>query len=87
MSQEYIELRGSRAFELRRVDSVLSQLARPAPVEDGMSASTRDALAGLGICVAGDATRKDLIECLWGRKRSLLSQMRTRGDGPWQPVA
>ena len=42
----------------------------------------------IGICVAGDATRRDLIERLWGRKRSLLRQMNAINEsGPFQPVA
>ena len=75
MSQDYIELRGSRAFELRRVDTVLAELARPAMDEDSIAPSTRLALLQLGICVAGDASRKDLVERLWGRKRSLRRQL------------
>jgi hypothetical protein len=88
MSQEHIELRGSAAIELRRVDRILSELARPALEEDLMTPSTREALAQIGISVAGDATRRDLIERLWGRKRSLLRQMSAVDDwGPFQPVA
>jgi hypothetical protein len=88
MSQDVIELRGSSAFELRRLDRVLSDLARPALVEDSMATSTREALLQMGICVGGDASRRDLIERLWGRKRSLLRQMSSLGDrGPSQPVA
>jgi hypothetical protein len=88
MSQDYIELHGSRAFELRRVDSILSELARPALDEDSIAQSTRVALLQLGICVAGDASRKDLVERLWGRKRSLRRQLSALGDrGPMRPVA
>ena len=87
MSQEHIELRGSTAIELRRIDRILSELARPALEEDLMTPSTREALAQIGISV-GDATRRDLIERLWGRKRSLLRQMSAVDDwGPFQPVA
>lgn len=88
MSQEYIELRGSSAIELCRVDRVISEVARPSLDQDSMSPSTRDALARLGICVGGDAQRKDLIERLWDRKRSLLSRMSAIGDrGPMRPGA
>jgi hypothetical protein len=88
MSQEYIELSGSRAFELRRVESVLSKLARPALDEDSIAPSTRAALLQLGISVAGDASRKDLVERLWGRKRSLRRRLTALGDGgPLLPVA
>ena len=88
MSQDHIELRGSNAMELRRVDRVISELARPILDEDSMSLSTREALLLLGICIAGDASRRDLIERLWGRKRSLLRQMSAvAGWGPMQPVA
>jgi hypothetical protein len=88
MSQEHIELRGSSAFQLRRVDRILSELVRPALDEDWMPASTRDALTQVGICVVGDASRKDLVEALWGRKRALLRQLRSPGDwGPMPPAA
>lgn len=88
MSQEHIELRGSSAFELRRVDLVLTELARPVLHEDSVPAATRDALLQLGICVGGEATRRDLIERVWGRKRALLRQMSALDDwGPMQPVA
>lgn len=88
MSQDHIELRGSYAIELRRVDRVLSDLARPALDENSMAPSTRDALLQLGICVGSNASRRDLIERLWGRKRSLRRQMGALGDwGPMRPVA
>jgi hypothetical protein len=88
MSQERIELRGSCAVELRRVDRVLLEQARPIMDEDSMGTSTREALLQLGICVGGDASRKDLIVRLWDRKRTLLRQMSALGDwGPMRPVA
>lgn len=88
MSQEHFELRGTSAFELRRVELVLAQLARPVLEEDSVGAATRDALLQLGICVGGEASRKDLIERVWGRKRALLGQVSALDDwGPLQPVA
>jgi hypothetical protein len=88
MSQEHIELHGSGAFELRRVDLVLTQLARPVLDEDSVVSSTRAALLQLGICVGGEASRRDLIERVWGRKRALLRQVSGLDDwGPMQPVA
>jgi hypothetical protein len=88
MSQEYIELRGSSAVELRRVDLVLSELARPMIDEESMPPATRQALLHLGICVGGEASRKDLIERVWERKRALLRQISEHDDwGPLQPVA
>ena len=88
MSQEYIELRGSSASELRRVDLVLAELARPVLHEDSVATATRDALLQLGICVGGDASRSDIIGRVWGRKRALLRQMSALDDwGPLQPVA
>jgi hypothetical protein len=88
MSQEHIELRGSGALEVRRIDRILSQLARPALEDDFIAPSTKEALAQIGISVAGDATRKDLVELLWGRKRSLLRQINAVNHwGPFQPVA
>ena len=88
MSQEHLELRGSSAFELRRVDLVLTQLARPVLDEDSVGEVTRDALLQLGICVGGEASRRDLVERVWGRKRALLRQVSALDDwGPMQPVA
>ena len=88
MSQDYIEPGASGALELRRVDRVLSELARPALDGDSIAPLTRLALAELGICIAGDASRRDLIERLWGRKRSLLRQLSdTSGWSPFLPVA
>jgi hypothetical protein len=88
MSQEHVEIRVPTVIELKRVDRVISELARPALDENPMSAATLEALLALGICVAGDASRRDLIERLWGRKRSLLRQMVALGGwGPNQPVA
>ena len=88
MSQEYIELRGSGVVDLRRVDRILSELARPSLEEESIAPGTRAAMVQVGIVVSGRASRKDLIERLWSRKRSLLRQVGTLGDwGPMQPVA
>jgi hypothetical protein len=88
MSQDYVELRGSGASEIRKLDRLLSELTRPALGEDSIAPPTRVALVQLGICVAGDASRRDLVERLWGRKRSLLRQMNSTNDwGTFQPVA
>jgi hypothetical protein len=88
MSQEYIELRGSGACELRRVDRILAELARPVIDEDAMPPATRESHLHLGICVGGEASRKDLIARVWARKRTLLRQMAAVDNwGPPQPVA
>jgi len=88
MSQEYIELRGSGAVELARVDCILNELARPTLDEDSIPPSTRAAMVQVGIVVSGRASRKDLIESLWGRKRTLLRRSGSlHGWGPMQPVA
>jgi hypothetical protein len=88
MSQEYIELRGTRVVELRRVDCILSALTRPSLAEDSIASETRAAMVQVGLVVSGRASRKDLIERLWSRKRSLLRQDGAGGDwGPLQPVA
>ena len=88
MSQEVIELRGSGVIELRRVDRILTDLARPTLDDQSISTATRAAMVHVGIVVSGHASRKDLIERLWGRKRTLLRQVRAHGDwGPLQPVA
>lgn len=88
MSQEYVELRRSSAVELARVDRLLSELSRPTLDQDSISPSTRAAMVQVGIVVSGRASRKDLIESLWGRKRTLLRQAGSFGGwGPLQPVA
>jgi hypothetical protein len=95
LSQEYLELRGPSGFELRRLDRVLSELARPtlcemppAPHKDPVATSTREALLELGVCVSGEPSRRDLMESLWGRKGLLLHQLGSAGDwGPMRPVA
>jgi hypothetical protein len=88
MSQDYVELRGSGAFELRKLDNILAELTRPALAPDSMTPATRAALLQLGICVVGDVSKREIVERLWGRKRSLLRQMRsTNSWGPYQPVA
>ena len=88
MSQEHIELRGASAVELRRVDCILSELARPTLDEESITAQTRAAMVQVGIVVSGRAPRKDLIDRLWSRKRSLRRQLGSLGDrGPMQPVA
>ena len=88
MSQEYIELRGSSVVELARVDRILSELARPTLDDQSIAPSTRAAMVQVGIVVSGRASRKDLIESLWGRKRTLLRQSVSLGGwGPFQPVA
>ncbi|MEA2629423.1 MAG: hypothetical protein QOJ10_1883 [Chloroflexota bacterium] len=88
MSQDYVELPGSGASELRRLDRVLSELTRPSLAEESIAHPTRVALAQLGIFVAADASRRDLVERVWGRKRSLRSQMSSRNDwDTFQPVA
>jgi len=88
MSQEYIELRGSSAVELARLNRILSELARPTLGEEAIAPSTRAAMVEVGIVVSGRASRKVLIDRLWGRKRSMLRQAGSTGDwGPMQPVA
>jgi len=88
MSQDFMEMRGSRVIELRRLDRILSDLARPTLEEESMSPSTRAALMQVGVFVSGEASRRILIERLWARKRNLLRQGGSSADrGPWQPVA
>jgi hypothetical protein len=88
VSQEFIEFRGLGAVELTRVDRILSELARPTLDDDSISPATRAAMLEVGLVVSGRASRKDLIDRLWGRKRSLLRQVGSAGDwGPMQPVA
>lgn len=88
MSQEYTEQRGSGAVELTHVDRILAELARPTLDDDSIPPSTRAALVQVGIVVSGRASRKDLIDSLWGRKRTLLRLSGSpAGWGPLQPVA
>lgn len=88
MSQEFIELRGSSVVELRRVERILLELARPTLDDEAIPPSTRAAIVQVGIVGSGRASRKDLIERLWGRKRTLLRQAGSLDDwGPMQPVA
>jgi hypothetical protein len=88
MSQEYNQLSGQSAVELERVDRILSELARPSLDEESIAPQTRAAMVQVGIVVSGRASRKDLIESLWSRKRSLRRQVASFGDwGPLQPVA
>ncbi|HEX3507097.1 MAG TPA: hypothetical protein VHW94_01780 [Candidatus Dormibacteraeota bacterium] len=88
MSQEYNELRGGTVVELARVERILSEVARPTLDEDSLAHQTRAAMLHVGIVVSGRASRKDLIESLWSRKRSLRRQVASHGDwGPLQPVA
>lgn len=88
MSQENIELRSSSVVELRRLDCILSELARPTLDVESISPSTRAAMVQVGIVVSGQASRKDLVERLWGRKRTLLRLVVSLSDrGPMQPVA
>ncbi|HVC77192.1 MAG TPA: hypothetical protein VND96_11840 [Candidatus Micrarchaeaceae archaeon] len=75
-------------IELRRVDRILSELTRPSLDQESISPQTRAAMVEVGIVVSGRASRKDLVERLWSRKRSLLRQVGSLGDwGPMQPVA
>ncbi|HEY8815777.1 MAG TPA: hypothetical protein VIP57_11830 [Candidatus Dormibacteraeota bacterium] len=88
MSQEYIELRGTSVVELRRVERILSELTRPSLDEESIAPTTLAAMIQVGIVVSGRASRRDLIERLWSRKRSLLRRVGSVGDwGPMLPVA
>ena len=83
-----MELRGAGVMEIRRVDRILSELTRPTLDEESVTPQARAAMVQVGIVVSGRASRKDLIESLWSRKRSLLRQVGSLGDwGPMQPVA
>jgi hypothetical protein len=88
MSQEHIEQRGLSTIELCRIDRFLAELARPTLDDSPVAPATRTALVQIGIFVGGEASRKEIIERLWGRKRSLLRRMGALGDwGPLGPVA
>jgi hypothetical protein len=64
MSQDIMELRGSRVIELRRLDRILTDLSRPTLEEVSMAPSTRAALMQVGVVVSGEASRRHLIERL-----------------------
>ena len=77
----------SYAEELRRLDHVLDELTRPGgrqTVPEMLLPELRD----LGVIVDANATRKELVERLWSRKRSLIGQISAfGGPGGATPVA
>jgi len=90
MSQGTLEFTGGHAFELTRVNQALAQLARPASREEWLSPLLRADLVGLAVFAGArlppalssrGPQRKELIECLWSRKRQLLRH--ASEDGGW----
>ena len=77
---------GSRWHELRVVDQLLSQLARPSIVGDELPPSTEEKLRALGFELGGEYSREELIMQLWSRKRPLMRQLSTFDD-PIPPCA
>jgi len=77
---------GSCWLELRLLDQVLDQLARPSPVGSGLPAPLRDQLRRLGLHVGRSPRRDELITQLWGRKRPLLRRL-DAADDPMPPCA
>ena len=77
----------SYAEELRRLDHVMADLTRPGgrqTVPKWLIPELRD----LGVVVNASATRKDLLERLWARKRSLIGQLSSfGGPGETTPIA
>jgi hypothetical protein len=77
-------MRGMPAFELHRLDRILSELARPSLDPRVIDPQTRERLAGVGIAVGGRLSRSSLIERVWDRKRELMQRMSRRDQ--WGPL-
>lgn len=80
MSQDGFQLTAPKAFQLRRLDLIVAELARPVLDTDAIGPSTRERLSGLGIAMGGAPCRKKLIERVWDRKRELMHGMRAADD-------
>jgi hypothetical protein len=88
MSQDRIELTEPHAFHLRRLDLILAELARPTLDVGGIELSTRKRLTGLGIDMAEESNRGELIRRVWDRKRELTRCAAAAHDlSPWPPSA
>src|SRR5258706_16444959 len=76
---------GDQIRELRRLDRVLSQVARPVPSEAWAAPLGASELLGLGLYASGSLDQKALVERLWGRKRTLLRAIEPDPDGGLMP--
>ena len=84
------EFNGGHAFELTRLNRALAHLARPGSREEWLAPLSRADVDCLGVFTGlrRSPRRKNLIECLWRRKRQLLRQAAKHdGYGPEFPVA
>jgi hypothetical protein len=76
---------GEEMRELRLLDRLLAEVARPVPSESWAIPFSDSELTDLGLVVPGSLDQKALIERLWGRKRILLRSIETDPDGGLMP--
>ena len=76
---------GGQIRELRLLDRLLAEVARPVPSEAWAIPFTVSELIELGLHGAGSMDQKALIEQLWGRKRLLLRDIQPDHDGGLMP--
>lgn len=68
--------------QLVQLGNVLSLVARPHRVDDGLPDDVRASLWQLGLACGDGTPRDELVARLWARKRSLLSAMQSGWGGP-----
>ena len=85
MNDGHYQFPGRRIHELRRLDRVLAQVARPVPSDAWSIPFTSQELMELGLLSAAALDQKALIEQLWGRKRLLLRTLEPDTDGGSMP--
>lgn len=76
---------GGSRHELRLLERLLAQVARPVPSETWAIPFTASELMELGLRGAGSRDQKAIIEQLWGRKRVLLRAIEPDPDGGLMP--
>ena len=76
---------GGSMHELRLLERLLAQVARPVPSEAWAVPFTASELMQLGLFGGGALDQKALIEQLWGRKRILLRALEPDPDGSLMP--
>ena len=84
MNEGHYQFPGQRWRELRLLDRVLAQVARPVPSEAWSIPFTSSELGELGL-VGATLDQKTIIEQLWGRKRTLLRAIEPDNDGGFMP--
>ena len=76
---------GEEIRELRLLDRLRAEVARPVPSDSWALPFAASELHDIGLFVAGSLDQKALIEQLWGRKRLLLRSIETDPDGGLMP--